>query len=258
MKPVLVIGESCSDVYQYFQATRLSPEAPIPVLQYIKTIENDGMSANVFRNILALGYPCKHHTTPAYKENKKVRIVEEKNNHHYCRTDFDQDYGKAQLNTLHFDTYSAVVISDYNKSFLSIEDIQFIAKKCKENNIPSWLDTKKQLGDWANEITFIKVNHLEWDKRDKETSKCLENKTIITQGSNGAEFQDINYPVPNVPIRDVSGCGDSFLAGLVVKYLEAGKIEEAIKFANLCGTFVAQQRGVAIIDRSKIDDEILL
>ena len=55
------------------------------------------------------------------------------------------------------------------------------------------------------------------------------------------------YPVAKVEIRDVAGAGDSFIAGLVVKYIQDENIIDAIKFANSCATRVVQKRGVSIV-----------
>ena len=38
---VLLIGDSCVDRYVYGDAKRLSPEAPVPVLDYIRTDSKD-------------------------------------------------------------------------------------------------------------------------------------------------------------------------------------------------------------------------
>jgi sugar/nucleoside kinase (ribokinase family) len=46
---------------------------------------------------------------------------------------------------------------------------------------------------------------------------------------------------------DVSGAGDTFLAGLVVKYMETKDIKEAIRFANKIAVEVVKKRGVASI-----------
>ena len=48
---VLVIGESCKDIFIYGDAKRLSPEAPIPVIEPTHQIENEGMASNVKNNI---------------------------------------------------------------------------------------------------------------------------------------------------------------------------------------------------------------
>ena len=52
------------------------------------------------------------------------------------------------------------------------------------------------------------------------------------------------YPVKSVEIKDVSGAGDTFIAGLAVKYLQTQDMDQAITFANDCATNVVQRRGV--------------
>ena len=49
MKNVLLIGESCKDKFVYGDVDRLSPEAPIPVINPTSKIMNDGMAGNVKR-----------------------------------------------------------------------------------------------------------------------------------------------------------------------------------------------------------------
>ena len=49
-----------------------------------------------------------------------------------------------------------------------------------------------------------------------------------------------------VNIKDVSGAGDTFLAGLVYSYLESKDIYKAIEDANKYATEVVQQRGVTV------------
>ena len=48
----------------------------------------------------------------------------------------------------------------------------------------------------------------------------------------------------------MTGAGDSFLAGLVVKYLTTKNIEKSIKFANECATQVVQRKGVVTINEN--------
>ena len=42
---------------------------------------------------------------------------------------------------------------------------------------------------------------------------------------------------------DTTGCGDGFLAGMILKYLENSSLEEMAEFANLLGAFVATKNG---------------
>ena len=57
------------------------------------------------------------------------------------------------------------------------------------------------------------------------------------------------YITDKVPVFDLSGAGDSFLAALVAKQLETNNIDEAIKYANQKASEIVQQRGVSIISK---------
>ena len=53
MSNVLVVGDSCTDIFIYGDINRLSPEAPVPVFNPIKRVKNGGMSKNVVANLKA-------------------------------------------------------------------------------------------------------------------------------------------------------------------------------------------------------------
>ena len=73
----------------------------------------------------------------------------------------------------------------------------------------------------------------------------LQDKIIITRGRRGCEYKSKIYPTQEVPVKDVSGAGDTFMAGLVYQYVKSNDIKEAIKFAQTCTTKVVQKTGVA-------------
>ena len=60
-------------------------------------------------------------------------------------------------------------------------------------------------------------------------------------------YQGNNYPTQEVPVKDVSGAGDTFLSGLVVEYIRSKNIKLAIDFAQQCTTIVVQKSGVSTI-----------
>ena len=66
-------------------------------------------------------------------------------------------------------------------------------------------------------------------------------------GGSGCEFQGKRYKVKRVDVKDTSGAGDSFMAGLVIKYMETEDIVQSIQFANLCASEVVKHRGVTVI-----------
>ena len=70
---ILVVGDSCKDVFVYGDITRLTPEAPVPVFNPLRTTENDGMARNVSNNVEALDVGIHTITNP--NSIKKVRYV---------------------------------------------------------------------------------------------------------------------------------------------------------------------------------------
>ena len=88
---VLVIGESCTDKFIYCNVARLSPEAPIPVLNPIETIINRGMAANVVANVKALKPNASVTCLTTYSNVTKTRYVDSKSNHMFIRVDEGED-----------------------------------------------------------------------------------------------------------------------------------------------------------------------
>jgi bifunctional ADP-heptose synthase (sugar kinase/adenylyltransferase) len=243
---LLVIGDSCIDIFKYGEVNRLAPEAPIPVIIPEFEISNPGMAGNVARNLEALG--CQVDIVTNKTEIKKIRYVCSKYNHLLLRVDENDICERIDIETLYninYSDYEAIIISDYCKGFLSEEDIEYISKK---HNL-TFLDTKKVFGNWAHEIKFIKINSIEFKNNIdvfKEDKKLLE-KVIVTKGKHGCEYQGKTYPTESVSVKDVSGAGDTFLAGLVSEYIKSKNIYSAIKIAQDCTTIVVQKSGVSTV-----------
>lgn len=249
---ILVIGDSCEDVFRYGNVDRLAPEAPIPVIIPTKEKINQGMAGNVVANLKALGAEVDFLTNET--EIRKIRYVCSKYNHLLLRVDENDICERIDIlshllqeqSPFKTETFDAVIISDYCKGFLEEEDIENISKSFE---CPVFLDTKKILGKWASFIDFIKINFHEYE-RNKEilsNNSNLRNKTIVTRGKYGCDYQGKNYPTVDVPVKDVSGAGDTFLAGLVVEYIKSKEIEKSIVFAQECTTKVIQKSGVSTL-----------
>ena len=141
-------------------------------------------------------------------------------------------------------SFDAVIISDYDKGFLHEDDIKWI---CKNNN-NVFVDTKKKLGHWINDVDFLKINDLEYESnKDFFENNSIINKTIITRGREGCLFKGDKYPTDDVPVKDISGAGDTFLAGLTTEYIRSKDILKAIKFAQDCTKIVVQKHGVSTV-----------
>jgi D-beta-D-heptose 7-phosphate kinase/D-beta-D-heptose 1-phosphate adenosyltransferase len=244
MIKILVIGERCIDRFMYCDVSRFSPEAPVPVLNPIEIVENDGMAGNVVRNILSMKSDSL--VSHWYQDEiiTKTRFVEKKSNHMFLRLDEGENtISKADLNNerlLELSNFDIVIVSDYYKGFISNEDLINIGKNSKI----SILDSKRKLTkEIINSYTFVKLN----EKESLQNSELLECKNIIiTLGSKGTKFNDELYPSPNPQETiDVSGAGDTFTSAFILKYIETGDIKTSIIYANEMASIVVSKRGVA-------------
>lgn len=242
---ILVIGDTCVDRFVYCHCERLCPEAPVPCLDVSHEEENWGMAGNVHRNILALDAYTDLICNPNFKSVTKTRYVDIKTNQMFIRIDSKTKIEHIDwLKDIPWAKYAAVVISDYDKGFLTAEDIEYIGRA----HPLTFLDTKKVLGTWSKTMTFIKINRKEYGLSRAFIDQDLENKIIETLGSDGCRFRQVVYRVNDVEIKNLSGAGDSFLAGLVVKYVQTGgDIGEALIAANNIATIVVQKKGVSTI-----------
>jgi len=247
---ILVIGDSGEDVFQYGTVTRLCPEAPVPVFNPTTKTSNPGMSGNVVANLKALGANVIHITNPA--QIIKTRLVDERTNQMLLRVDENdrvksitvEEVFKIRYNKFNDMSIDAIIISDYDKGFLDEEDIEMICSY----NTNTFIDTKKIIDKWAAKASFLKINHIEFEKTEYTLKDLdLKNKLIITLSDKGCKYQDQIFPVEKVKIKDVSGAGDTFISGLVLEWLRTGEITSAIKFAQECATVVVQKQGVVTI-----------
>jgi len=242
MTKVLVIGETCVDRFIYCKINRLSPEAPVPVLTPLHQITNPGMAGNTLANVKAL-VPDYYTTYLGQRESiTKTRYVEAKSNHMFLRVDEGEEKITPFRWTLDYDILlgqaDIVIVSDYNKGFLSNGDLKEIARKSKL----SILDSKRKLTDNIIEgFTFVKLN--ESERLNNPDLTC--NNIITTLGKRGAEYQGEVYESPNPQDTiDVSGAGDTFTAAFIVKYSQIKDISASIKFANEKSSEVVSKRGV--------------
>ena len=153
---ILVIGDSCTDIFKYGKVNRLAPEAPVPIIVPFRTSSNPGMAGNVVENLVALGAQADLITNKI--EIRKIRYVDEKYNQIIIRVDENDTCQPADDIEIELGKYDAIIISDYCKGFLKEKMIEAISRN---KDCPIFLDTKKILGDWCNDIDFIKINHQE-------------------------------------------------------------------------------------------------
>jgi D-beta-D-heptose 7-phosphate kinase/D-beta-D-heptose 1-phosphate adenosyltransferase len=175
---ILCVGDLMLDDFVYGEVTRISPEAPTPVLAVGRSEVEIGGAGNVARNIAALGARCifvgligkddaaqtltqafgklnglvvpelvadaKRHTT------RKVRFVSEHHSTHLMRADWETAQPASEASEAAIIAHAeaalpkvgAVVLSDYAKGVLTPRVIRAIIDKARQRGLPVVVDPK--------------------------------------------------------------------------------------------------------------------
>lgn len=187
---ILVVGDVMLDKYWFGNSSRVSPEAPVPIIHFTHQEARLGGAANVAANITSLGGQAtlmgyigedadghlisallhEHHIennlvcSKYHRTISKLRVLAQ--NQQINRIDFEQDFGNCnserlvnQLQAIVRD-YDAVVFSDYAKGTLnSIRDLIQIAKDAKK---PILVDPKSNNFNKYQYADFITPNWQEF------------------------------------------------------------------------------------------------
>ena len=238
---VLLLGDSCEDEYIYGRCNRISPEAPVPVLDYAKIKTTSGMAGNVCLNLQSFGLDITFLTNN--EQLVKTRFIDEKSNQQILRVD-NETRVRPLLVPVATNSFDAVVISDYNKGYLTAEKIFEIVEGA---TCPVFIDSKKSILP-NKENCFIKINDVEYEKLDDYNIDNL----IVTKGSEGCIYNNTLYPAEKVNVYDVVGAGDTFLAALVYGYITTNNINESLMLGNRAAGIAVQQPGTYILTEEDV------
>jgi len=254
----LIIGEICTDIFNYGTCSRLCPEAPVPVFTPTYRTENDGMAGNTYRNLQNLiGYSSSElDCIFSPLKSNKIRYVDDKSNHMFLRVDVgDENYGKFTMDSINKEKIrnaTHIIISDYNKGFLDENDISDIS--CANPSATIYIDTKKEITEKIIQLVdFVKLNQNEFSKNSNNVAwnklyTKYNNKFIVTLGERGTMWSYRTFSVENISHTiDVSGAGDTFMAAFCLQHSKTGAIVDSILFANNAASLVVTKRGVSTI-----------
>mgnify|MGYP001808401856 CR=1 FL=1 len=241
---VLLLGDSCEDEYIYGRCNRLSPEAPVPILDYAKLQTKSGMAGNVCLNLQSFGLDITFLTNP--EKIVKTRFIDEKSNQQILRVD-NETRVKPLLVPVATSSFDAVVISDYNKGYLPTEKIFEIVESA---TCPVFIDSKKTVLP-NKENCFVKINDVEYEKLQHD---CYIDNLIVTKGSEGCIYKQTLYPAEKVNVYDVVGAGDTFLSALVYGYITTNNIDESLMLGNRAAAIAVQQLGTYVLQQEDIHE----
>jgi len=191
-KKVLIIGDAMIDAYMWGEINRVSPEAPVSIVEVKKHENRLGGAANVALNIqsleatpilfsiigddvhgkifLELMQKSNLSTDGILVSNKrrttlKTRVIA--NDKHQLRID-EEDTKPIDLENKFINSFKekiknfdVIIMQDYNKGLLTKKVIKEVLKIANKFNIPTVVDPKKNNFNSYNNCTLFKPNLLE-------------------------------------------------------------------------------------------------
>lgn len=194
-KRILVLGDLMVDEYIMGKVSRISPEAPVPVLNYKGRERSAGGASNVALNMYAMGGHIAMAGVAATDESgvwlrsflnsMKIAtdgIVSEDNRMTTLKTRFatkgqqllrvdQEDSSGIKEETRrkllyyvasHIQEWDAVVLSDYCKGvFTDADFVRTLIRICNENDVVVTIDSKSRNIEAFENADFVKPNNLE-------------------------------------------------------------------------------------------------
>ena len=256
MNNVLVIGDVIIDKYIYGTSTRISPEAPVPVITYIEEKETRGGAGLVYENLKSLGVNVDMFETPG-EVSVKTRIICD--GHYITRIDDDaQANGTEVLKRVqetNFSQYDYVVLSDYNKGVL--DEAREIIKHINTFNCKVIVDPKENQwfyeGAWLVKPNYSEFESLEFDNWQGNIITTNAGEEVVAT-IDGKRYE---VPVDNLEVADVTGAGDCFLASFVYALTKGYNYEKAIKIAVQGSTESVKHAGTYILKKADLEETII-
>ena len=256
---ILVCGDAMEDVYWTGSVSRLSPEAPVPVVSVENVETRGGGAANVANTIEALGVECVRVFGPG-EDIRKIRLMAGKQ--HVARIDFD--YPQQPINP--DGAYAAclrycdiVVFIDYGKG--SLANVQELIAAARARGCAVLVDPKG--GDYAKYrgATMIKPNEatvIEW--ASIPVMDYGFDYVLCTRGAAGmtlySDKHDImkDYPAENAFPVDVSGAGEAAIAAYAAAMAKGMQPVECARYASKAAGIACAHQGTYVVKAEELWD----
>ncbi len=301
---IAVFGDVMLDEYLWGDVKRISPEAPVPVHSVKNTTCTPGGAANVALNIKSsecdvslFSHVGNDETAEKLKSSlkllsidttgllvrsdmptvKKTRIVT--SSQQIARIDFEGPKPLSEkdsdriLDDFRVEDFQIVVLSDYNKGYLTAYFCQKILEKCASKNIPVIIDPKSADFTKYSGAFLVTPNYQEacialgCDESEKPDPVKLANalldrykfkNALVTMGSKGMVWASADGKTSTLQalaqeVFDVSGAGDTVLAVMAMSLGAGESFPAAMELANFAASVVVRKRGTQPIFLKEFD-----
>lgn len=290
---VIVVGDVMIDESIVGGVSKISPEAPVQVVNVEKEIYQPGGAANVAANISSLqgkvslfgfvGGDEHGKILEKMLNEKMVKCFFDKNlstirkvrviarNQQLLRLDYEDDSSIKNFNSEILEKIEGevvdsniILVSDYAKGAINQKLMNFL----KTLNKRILIDPKPQnIFNYKNSflITPNETEALEMahEKDVYSAGRAIKNKlncnVIITQGEKGMTLfsdREMNIPTYAKEVYDVTGAGDTMIAALSLALASGASLEEAAIISNHAAGIAVSRRGTYQVKLGELEREI--
>lgn len=284
---VLVVGDIMLDKYVVGDVTRISPEAPVPIVNVSDEYHTLGGCGNVVNNIREVGAEVDCLAPIAFDLNGQIianelknigagnllfhgcertivkeRIISDQRHVQMLRIDYetikqvDTKLSIEMLDKLETINYDVIIVSDYAKGMITAQLMTYL----KSMNIKIIVDPKPANGNIYNGVYMITPNESEWQQMFLTSAYCLDSVDyfLVTKGKKGMTLmknldmdQRWDIESESVPIYNVSGAGDTVVAIMSVCLSMGWNELDSAYIANKCAGYVVTQPGTSVVPKNK-------
>lgn len=291
---VLVVGDVMLDRYWYGEVSRISPEAPVPVVLVNEKREDLrlGGAANVAHNCAALGartrllsvvgnddagrllerllkkegVEAELHRDRSIRTTEKLRVIGRQQQ--LLRMDFERTPSREVLASKLAQYRAAlpgcdvVVLSDYGKGGMThIGQMIQLARRAKKRVLvdpkgddysryrgasiitPNRAELREVVGTWHDEADLSR-------RAESLRRKLGLEALLVTRGEEGMTLfranRKVHIKTEAREVFDVTGAGDTVIAGLAVTLAAGANLEAAVRAANRAAGIVVGKLGTAV------------
>ncbi len=296
-KEILVIGDVMLDTYFKGDVSRISAEAPIPIVSVEKEFHSLGGAGNVAANVVSLGGKAtlfsfvgkdsqseivkkllkesqiKSFLDNNHKTTQKIRIMG--GNQQLSRADFETTDDKLFTEGVKISLIERakksdiIIISDYAKGAIT-SDLMNLLLPFKKKII---CDPKPKNKDLYKGIFLLKANEKESTEMTALSNISLAgkklkeelnaNNVLITRGKNGMTIfsdsldKEINIPTSVKEVFDVTGAGDTAIAAIALAVASGASLNEAAIIANHAAGIKVEKAGTYAVSLSELSSKLV-